>query len=94
MNQVQVRGKFPLGQIVSTKNAVDTLDPNDVLAAIHRHAQCDWGELSEDDRALNDLSLEDEGRLLSAYTDSRGTKFWVITEWDRSVTTVLLPEDY
>ncbi len=91
---LELPGKFLLGQIVATRNALDSLDPNDVLAAIQRHSHCDWGELCEEDKILNDLSLEEEGRLLSNYTDSKGTAFWIITEWDRSVTTVLLPEDY
>lgn len=94
MIQVEIRGKFPLGQIIATKNAVDTLDASDILACIQRHSSCDWGDLTDDDKSMNDLSLEDEGRLLSAYHDSKGTKFWIITEWDRSATTVLLPEDY
>lgn len=94
MIEVKVKGQFALGQIVASKNAADTLNAEDILTAIKRHAQCDWGDLTEDDRALNDLSLVDDARLLSAYVDRNGTKFWVITEWDRSVTTVLLPEDY
>lgn len=94
MIKLEIRGKFPLGQIVATKNAVDSLDPSDVLACVQRHAACDWGELPDDDKSMNDLALEDEGRILSAYRDSKGTEFWVITEWDRSATTVLLPDDY
>ena len=54
----------------------------------------DWGELCEEDRQENEFSLREGFRLLSAYTSAQGEKFWVITERDRSVTTVLLPEEY
>ena len=50
--------------------------------------------MDEEDRAENELSLENGYRLLSAYTVSTGAKIWIITEWDRSVTTILLPEEY
>ncbi len=94
MIEVEIRGKFPLGRLFATQNAVDTLDPSDVLAGIQRHSRCDWGDLSEEDKRLNDESLLKAGRLLSAYSDAKGTKFWIITEADRSATTVLLPDDY
>jgi hypothetical protein len=71
-----------------------TLDPDSVQKALRRHACGDWGDLSAEDRQENDLSAREGFRLLSAYTDSTGTKFWIITEADRSATTVLLPEDY
>jgi hypothetical protein len=77
-----------------TPNAQSKLDPADVLEAIHRHSIGDWGELDDEDKAENELSLKEGFRVLSAYTDRSGTKFWVITEADRSATTVLLPEDY
>ena len=87
--------KVSLGRVVITANAKDLLIMSDVDAAIVRHASGDWGELPQDDIAANDQALHHgEGRLFSAYYDSSGTKFWVITESDRSVTTVLLPEDY
>ncbi len=92
--QVEIRANFALGQIVCTKSAFEALDQSDVLACLQRHGTCDWGDLTEDDKALNELALIDEGRLLSSYVDSRGVKFWIITEWDRSATTILLPEDY
>jgi hypothetical protein len=86
--------KFPLGQIVITANAQRTIRPDDVLRALARHAKGDWGELCEDDREENELSLKEGYRLLSAYHAADGAKFWIITEADRSVTTVLLPDDY
>ena len=86
--------KFPLGQTVITANARDTLHPADIPSALSRHAAGDWGDVGEADRRENELSLEKGFRLLSIYKDRNGTKFWIITEADRSATTVLLSEDY
>ena len=85
---------FPLGQLVSTPGAINTLHPEDVVGALARHAFHDWGDLCPEDKALNDVAIQEGTRLLSAYTDRNGTKFWIITEADRSVTTVLLPDEY
>ncbi len=85
---------FPLGQTVITPNAAASVEHADVLAALRRHASGDWGELGEEDRAANDRALVEGTRLLSAYRARSGTRFWIITEADRSVTTILLPEDY
>ena len=60
----------------------------------HRHQAGDWGEVDEHDRQENELSLREGFRLMSVYTLPNGVKLWVITEWDRSVTTVLLPDEY
>jgi hypothetical protein len=86
--------KFPLGQVVITANALGTLPPNDVPKALARHAAGDWGDLDEEDRHQNELALEHRLRIFSAYRAADGTRFWVITEADRSATTVLLPADY
>ena len=86
--------KFPLGRVVSTRHALDSLNQEDVLAALGRHHRGDWGEVGEEDRRENELSLPRRLRLLSVYRDRNGTRFWIITEADRSATTVLLPEDY
>lgn len=86
--------KFPLGQTVATRGAAAELTQPEMLAALQRHQRGDWGELDVEDRKANDQALVDGTRLLSAYRTAGGTKFWVITEWDRSVTTVLLPEEY
>jgi hypothetical protein len=88
------RAKFDLGQLVATPNALANLNPQDVAAAVRHHLTGDWGELDEHDRRANERALTDGSRLFSAYRDRGGTKFWVITESDRSATTVLLPEDY
>ena len=86
--------KFPLGRTVITPAALEALSDTDVRSALARHVTGDWGELDEDDQAENELSLREGFRLLSAYMSASGTKFWIITEADRSVTTVLLPSDY
>ena len=85
---------FPLGQVVITAHAQDVLHPEDVPAALRRHASGDWGELDGHDRHENDLALQQGLRLFSAYRDRCDVKFWIITEADRSATTILLPEDY
>ena len=85
---------FKLGQTVITPSARDALQPADVYQAIQRHAAGDWGDVGPADRAENELSLQEGFRILSAYRDRNGTKFWIITEANRSQTTVLLPEDY
>ena len=85
---------FRLGRLVITATAQAKLDPNDVLLCTVRHSRGDWGDLCLEDRAENELSLKEGFRLLSAYNDRNGIKFWIITEADRSTTTILLPEDY
>lgn len=86
--------KFRLGRIVSTPNALESITQDDILTAIGRHQFGDWGDVCAEDRKANDESLVDGTRILSVYQAVNGTKFWLITEADRSVTTVLLPEDY
>jgi hypothetical protein len=85
--------KFPLGDTVITANAQALLDPVDVQQGLSRHACGDWGEVCPEDREENDYSLRHGLRLLSVYR-SKDKRFWIITEWDRSVTTILMPEDY
>jgi hypothetical protein len=88
---------FPLGQIVATPGALAALAKagQTTLEFLERHVCGDWGELDEADRKENQLSLKCGFRLLSSYrTSAVDTKLWVITEADRSVTTILLPEEY
>ncbi len=61
---------------------------------LHRHQTGDWRDVGPEDWAANDRALMDGDRLQSAYLTDGGTKVWIITEWDRSVTTVFLPEEY
>ncbi len=84
--------KFPLGQIVATSNALESLAPEDIRYGIQRHQAGNWGEVCDSDRQENDLSLEKGFRLLSVYRASNGKRSWIITEADRSSTTVLMPE--
>ena len=89
------RGRtFPLGRLVSTPAALAAIPPDEIQAALSRHLQGDWGECCPEDWEENDLSLKQGFRLFSVYRSSAGTKFWIITEADRSATTVLLPADY
>ena len=86
--------RFPLGRTVITRGALDALEGDDVHAGIARHANGDWGDVCPDDKQANDDALQVGARLLSAYHTDCGQKFWIITEADRSATTVLLPEEY
>lgn len=85
---------FPLGRLVATPNALRQIPNEEILSALHRHLQGDWGDLDTEDLATNNQALQLGGRLFSAYHSIELIKFWVITEADRSATTVLLPEDY
>jgi hypothetical protein len=85
---------FKPGRTLITPNAQSKLSPVEVAKAMGRHLSGDWGDVCQDDWRENELSLKEGFRLFSAYHDGAGTKFWIITEADRSATTVLLPEDY
>jgi hypothetical protein len=86
--------KFRLGHLVSTPKALAILTQDDILTAIYRHSAGDWGEVDDHDRCQNESALEKGGRLFSVYRSIRGVTFWIITEADRSSSTVLLPADY
>ena len=88
--------KFEPGRIGATPGALEAFraSGDDPFPFLQRHLAGDWGDLSEEDRRENELSLHEGFRLLSAYTTSNGTQFWIITEADRGVTTFLLPEEY
>jgi hypothetical protein len=95
MSQVKTPvARFRLGRILSTPNALSKLDNADILTAIQRHQAGDWGDVQATDRRANDRALEEGTRLLSIYHSAKGVKFWIVTEADRSATTVLLPEDH
>jgi len=90
--------KFSLGMIVVTRGVndcmvIDTSFSLFIWESLKRHANCDWGELSIEDKKENDFSLDKQLRLLSSYQHG-GIKIWIITEGDRSVTTILFPEEY
>jgi hypothetical protein len=86
--------KFPLGKVVITSAAHNAVDLDDIHTAVWRHARGDWGDVCGDDQRENERGLKDDHRLFSVYHAKNKTRFFVITEHDRSVTTVLLPEDY
>lgn len=87
---------FPLGQIVATPGALAALETagQDARELLRRHVSGDWGALSEDDRKENDFSVTRSLRILSAYQLTTSERLWIITEADRSVTTLLLPSEY
>lgn len=86
--------KFRAGKIVATPNALDKVPEDEIALALGRHLRGDWGDLCEADRLANEQALTDRMRLLSVYRTRKGVKFYLITEADRSATTILLPCDY
>ncbi|CAG9234947.1 hypothetical protein [Burkholderia vietnamiensis] len=90
------RRRFSMGRPVITPAAQAALDAAGIpgVMLLARHANCDWGELSVEDFAANELAVLTGRRLLSSYDLPGGEKIWVITEADRSATTILLPDDY
>ncbi|MDR3278388.1 MAG: hypothetical protein LBT12_06400 [Oscillospiraceae bacterium] len=84
-----------LGHVVVTAHANNELATDDVICALTRHASCDWGDVCDEDWERNNRAAQrKDARIFSAYHDEFDTKFWIITEWNRSYTTVLFPEDY
>jgi hypothetical protein len=88
--------KFPLGQIVATPGALESLERAGQTAAffLDKHAQGDWGEVCDEDKKLNDEALVNGERLLSAYRTLKNERLWIITEADRSSSCLLKPEEY
>jgi hypothetical protein len=84
----------PLGNVVITPNALGQLTSADIQLGLQRHQAGDWGDLGEEDWKENDNALRTGLRLLSSYRSSGGMTFWIITERDRSATTLLMPDDY
>jgi hypothetical protein len=96
MQQNTQQPLFSLGQVVATPGALAALGKTGQtpLEFLSRHVRGEWGELDEEDRRENQLSLKRGFRLLSSYRTNAGDKVWIITEADRSVTTLLLPDEY
>lgn len=90
-----IKCKFHPGKIVATPAAMKKLDPDYAMAALTQHLQGKWGTVDRHDWQANEDALANGGRVLSVYPlqDEAGD-FWIITEYDRSVTTILLPSDY
>lgn len=88
--------RFALGQTYVTPGAEDALmiAGQTGIEFLRRHMSCDFGELADEDVQENELSLREGFRVLSAYRTVKGQKLWIITEADRSSTTILLPDEY
>ncbi len=91
--------KFELGRIVVTRGIElarsDLSFAEFVNRSIERYKNCDWGDICEDDKRINELALKNEEQILAVYKYPKGKKtIWIITEWDRSVTTILFPDEY
>jgi len=103
---VNITSKFPLGTLVMTRGVNDQVADNEVFAkfvldSIRRHATRDWGDICPEDKTENELALKSDLRLFSSYalpekiaSDQQVPKIWIITEADRSATTVLFPDEY
>ena len=93
--------KFKLGKIVATPGALELLQKSNIRPAslLHRHQSGDWGDLYEHDKEMNNQAIQNEGnpdkqqRVMSAYKIGKET-IWIISEWNREITTLLLPSDY
>ena len=93
--------KFKVGTIVVTRGIDEKMKSSEifkdfVIRSLARHIDCDWGDLCEEDKELNNQALKNhDARLFSSYIyGSQDEKIWIITEWDGSVTTILFPEEY
>ena len=99
-----INAAFSTGQILATRGVYDLACENPEFAqfiqkSLNRHVKGDWGDVDEEDKHANDQALKQGTRLLSAYNDDRFPKngvatIWVITEADRSATTILFPDEY
>lgn len=93
---IQVRLLFVCGQILATPGALAAMEHGHIEAAtlLERHGCGDWGDICSEDWSQNTQALEHGGRLFSVYAISDSARIWIITEADRSITTLLLPEEY
>jgi len=93
---VDAETRFPTGTIIATQRAGDALVQAGIagLQLVDRHVRGDWGDISPEGREENDRARRGAGRIISSYTLSTGVRLWVLTEGDRSATTILLPEEY
>jgi hypothetical protein len=91
-----MEARFQLGSKFITPGAIEALNiaGQDGIEFLFRHQSGDWGDLSDDDKQENEFSVDKQLRIFSAYHTAKGEKLWVITEADRSATTILLPSEY
>lgn len=96
ISKTKLGPQFPLGQVVATPGALEVLDQTAVNAwdLLRRHQHGDWGNVPAEDAEENVRSVANGWRILSSYPVSEEHRIWVITEADRSVTTLLLPDEY
>ena len=85
---------FPMGRLLATPGALEAISGDEIAIALGRHLKGDWGDVCDVDKQSNNASLKDGSRLFSAYHTQDDLTFWIITEADRSATTVLLPSEY
>ena len=91
--------KFELGKTVMTRGLYERYTSDDAFAefvshSFRKYANCDWGDCVEEDKRSNDNAVKNGERILGVYKNADGETIWIITEWDRSVTTILFPEEY
>ena len=93
---IPTRSPIPLGRILATPEALTAMKRSGDAPEtfLRRHETQDWGNVESDDWARNDEALRDGSRIVSSYNLKDGTTVWIVTEADRSVSTILLPEDY
>lgn len=96
LEHIKPEGKFPLGRLLATPGALRAFTEagENALDYLLRHVGGDWGDVPPEDAKENEFSLTRHLRLFSAYTLDSGIEIWVITEADRSATTILLPSEY
>ena len=93
MTEQKPRLTFRPGAVVATPGALELAEHLQLAELLRRHLSCDWGDLDADDKKANDAALKHGERILSSY-QVKGEKLWIITESDRSQTTVLTPGEY
>jgi hypothetical protein len=91
---IKTKQKLKLGAIVATQQVVICVDITEIQDALNRHVSGDWGDVCKEDKQMNDEALTLGNRVVSVYKSSEDVKYYIITEHDRSVTTVLLPSEY
>lgn len=83
-----------LGSILITPGAEEILSASEIQKSLIKHTHGDWGNVPEEDWEENNKAVELDFRVISSYRNIDGEVFWIITEADRSVTTILLPNEY
>lgn len=91
---ITTSGRFVPGRLVATPAVLEAVPMQTLLNAYGRHLRCDWGEVCPGDWERNNEALHCGERLFSVYCTADQQRFWIITEADRSATTILLPKDY